>query len=71
MTTQLVHHTIQANGIEQHYVEAGLFDVEAIWREMASDLQTAVIPWCGHLPPEEQPEAVHQALLEFLRDWKG
>ncbi len=51
---------------EQSHVVAGLFDVPAIWQEMASHVQFSVIPRCGHLPPEEQPEAVSQAILEFL-----
>jgi pimeloyl-ACP methyl ester carboxylesterase len=29
------------------------------------------IPQCGHLPPEEQPEAVNRALLTFLDGWNG
>ncbi len=51
---------------EQSHVVAGLFDVRAIWQEMASDIHFAPIAYCGHLPPEEQPEAVSQAVLEFL-----
>lgn len=49
----------------------GLFDMEAIWNDMAADLHTVTTPQCGHLPPEEQTEAVSRALLDFLSDWKG
>ncbi len=48
-----------------------MFDVEAIWREMAADLRTVSIPQCGHLPHEERPEQVNAALLEFLEGWTG
>lgn len=48
-----------------------LFDMEAVWREMASDLRVAAIPQCGHLPHEEQPEIVTNLLLELLDGWKG
>lgn len=48
-----------------------LFDMEAVWREMAGDLRVAAIPQCGHLPHEEQPEIVTNLLLEFLDGWKG
>ncbi|AWN51134.1 alpha/beta hydrolase [Methylobacterium sp. 17Sr1-1] len=47
------------------------FDMEAVWAEMASDLRTAAIPRCGHLPHEEQPEAVNRLLVEFLAGWQG
>ncbi|MDQ2801728.1 MAG: alpha/beta hydrolase [Pseudomonadota bacterium] len=48
-----------------------MFDVEAIWREMASDLRAVSIPQCGHLPHEERPDAVNTALLDFLSAWTG
>ncbi|WP_022723637.1 alpha/beta fold hydrolase [Rhodopseudomonas sp. B29] len=48
-----------------------LFDMEAVWREMADDLRVAAIPQCGHLPHEEQPEIVTNLLLEFLDGWRG
>lgn len=51
---------------ENSHVVAGLFDVEKIWSEMATHVQFATIPRCGHLPPEEQPDAVSKALLKFL-----
>lgn len=42
------------------------YDVAAVWRTMAHDLQTLEIPNCAHLPPEEQPEVVTEAVLRFL-----
>ncbi len=48
-----------------------MFDLVAIWREMATDLRTVAIPRCGHLPHEERPEAVNRALLDFLQGWTG
>ena len=49
----------------------GLFDMQAIWNEMAENLTVASIRNCGHLPQEEQPEVVNKLLLDFLRDWNG
>jgi hypothetical protein len=43
-----------------------LFDMKAIWSEMAENLSVAPIERCGHLPQEEQPEAVNRLLLDFL-----
>lgn len=51
---------------EQSPVIVGLFDIKSIWQDMAKHVQFATIPHCGHLPPEEQPELVSQALLAFL-----
>ncbi len=48
-----------------------LFDMKAIWSEMAENLTAAPIENCGHLPQEEQPEAVNKLLLEFLTGWNG
>jgi pimeloyl-ACP methyl ester carboxylesterase len=48
-----------------------LFDMKAIWREMAENLSVAPIERCGHLPQEEQPEAVNRLLLDFLDGWAG
>jgi len=42
-----------------------LFDMKAIWGEMAENLSVAPIERCGHLPQEEQPEAVNRLLLDF------
>lgn len=48
-----------------------MFDMAAIWAEMADDLTTAAIPRCGHLPHEERPEEVNRLLLDFLDGWRG
>lgn len=48
-----------------------MFDMAAVWAEMADDLRTAAIPRCGHLPHEEQPCEVNRLLLDFLDDWRG
>ena len=48
-----------------------MFDMPAIWSEMASDVRTVAIDECGHLPHEEQPERVNELLLEFLEQWAG
>jgi haloacetate dehalogenase len=48
-----------------------LFDMKAIWSEMAENLSVAPIERCGHLPQEEQPEAVNRLLLDFLEGWAG
>lgn len=47
------------------------FDMAAVWAEMASDLRTAAIPRCGHLPHEERPEEVNRLLVDFLAGWQG
>lgn len=48
-----------------------LFDMEKIWRSMASDLRTKAIPRCGHLCHEEQPDIVNEEILGFLTGWSG
>lgn len=48
-----------------------LFDMKAIWSEMADDLRVAPIENCGHLPQEEQPDEVNRLLLDFLDGWNG
>jgi haloacetate dehalogenase len=53
------------------YAVAGMFDMVAVWKEMADNLQTFSIPQCGHLPQEEQPEIVNKLLAEFLSGWSG
>jgi pimeloyl-ACP methyl ester carboxylesterase len=53
------------------YAVGQMFDMAAIWAEMADDLRTFAVPQCGHLPQEEQPEIVNQLLLEFLVGWQG
>jgi haloacetate dehalogenase len=53
------------------YAVGQMFDMAAVWAEMADDLRTFAVPQCGHLPQEEQPEIVNQLLLEFLVGWHG
>jgi haloacetate dehalogenase len=48
-----------------------LFDMKAVWSEMAENLSVAPIERCGHLPHEEQPEAINKFLLDFLKGWNG
>ena len=48
-----------------------MFDMAAVWAEMALDVRAEPIDQCGHLPQEEQPERVNGLLLEFLEPWKG
>jgi haloacetate dehalogenase len=48
-----------------------LFNVMEIWQKMAHNVRGVEIPQCGHLPEEEQPEAVSNALLDFLEGWNG
>lgn len=54
-----------------YYAVGQMFDMAAVWAEMAGNLRTFAVPQCGHLPQEEQPEVVNQLLLEFLDGWKG
>ena len=62
--------TLAMWGAEFHAV-GQMFDMAAVWAEMASDLRTVAIPHAGHLPQEEQPEIVTAELLKFLEGWKG
>jgi len=48
-----------------------LFDMKAVWSEMAENLSVAPIERCGHLPQEEQPGRINKLLLDFLQGWKG
>jgi pimeloyl-ACP methyl ester carboxylesterase len=57
-------------GADSEVVPA-LFDVMQIWRGMAHNMRGVAIPQCGHLPPEEQPDAVNRELLTFLEGWAG
>lgn len=49
----------------------GMFDVEAVWREFATDLTAIPVPLAGHMPHEENPDFVNARLLEFLEGWGG
>ncbi len=48
-----------------------MFDVEAPWKTMGNVVRAVLLPECGHLPQEEQPELVNAELLEYLKDWQG
>jgi haloacetate dehalogenase len=50
---------------------AKMVDMAATWRDLADDLVTVPIAQSGHLPQEEQPDAVTKALLDFLLPWEG
>jgi pimeloyl-ACP methyl ester carboxylesterase len=39
-----------------------------IWRRVATDVRGTAIADCGHYLPEEQPEAVADAVLRFAAD---
>ncbi|RKF23463.1 alpha/beta hydrolase [Altericroceibacterium spongiae] len=40
--------------------------VENEQRQLATDVESLIIPECGHFPAEEQPEALTAALLDFF-----
>jgi pimeloyl-ACP methyl ester carboxylesterase len=42
-----------------------------IWRQVAMDVRGQLIPRCGHYLPEEQPEIVTGALLQFAEECFG
>lgn len=44
-----------------------MWDVRAIWSDMADNVSFAPVAQCGHLPHEERPAEVNARLLEFLR----
>lgn len=43
-----------------------MWDFREIWNKMAARMEFLSIPQCGHLPHEEQPDAVNRELLRFL-----
>jgi haloacetate dehalogenase len=55
----------------EFYAVGKMFDMAEVWRGMATDIRTRAIERAGHLPQEEQPEAVNAEVLDFLKDWKG
>jgi haloacetate dehalogenase len=65
--TKITRPTLALWGSE--FQGAKLLDMAAIWRNLADDLVTVPIAQSGHLPHEEQPEAVNAALLRFLQPW--
>lgn len=48
-------------------VVGNLWDVLQGWKDLADDVSGFGIEECGHFVPEEQPEIVLNALLEFLK----
>jgi haloacetate dehalogenase len=38
---------------------------------MADNLSTVPVAESGYLPHAERPDAVNEALFEFLKGWKG
>lgn len=49
----------------------GMFDMKAVWEQMATHLRAEPISQCGHLPQEEQPDRVNALLLDFMEGWQG
>ena len=47
-------------------VVGGLWDVLAGWQERAANVSGFAVPNCGHFVPEEQPEIVLEAMLDFM-----
>lgn len=47
-----------------------MWDFREIWRKMCAQVEFVSLPQCGHLPHEEKPEEVNQALLQFLEPWR-
>lgn len=41
------------------------YDLLALWRDKATNVTGAGLP-CGHFLPEEEPQAVAEALLNFV-----
>jgi len=42
-----------------------------IWQQMADNLTIVPVAESGYLQHEERPDAVNEALFEFLKGWKG
>lgn len=43
-----------------------LWDVMSGWQERAANVEGFAVNECGHFVPEEQPEVVLEAMLQFL-----
>ncbi len=43
-----------------------LWDVYAGWKKYVPNLEGLAVPNCGHFVPEEQPEIVIKAMLDFM-----
>ena len=50
----------------QNGVVGKLWNVMEKWKPLASNIEGAGIPQCGHFVPEEQPELVLERMLPFL-----
>jgi haloacetate dehalogenase len=48
-----------------------LWDFREVWGYYSNSLEFLSLSECGHLPHEERPDLVKQALLTFLAPWKG
>ena len=42
-------------------------DMLAVWKERCDEVEGQAIADCGHFIPEEQPPAVTDAILKFVR----
>ncbi len=47
-----------------------MWNFREVWHHHANHPEFLSIPQCGHLPHEEQPKMVNDALLRFLEPWK-
>jgi len=47
-----------------------LWDFREVWSHYSRNVEFISIPNCGHLPHEEKPQFVTDALLRFLAPWK-
>jgi len=45
-----------------------MWDTEAIWNGVTTNLRTICSPHCSHLPHKEQPDVANEAILGFLKD---
>jgi len=54
---------------EDFAIGGKMWEFREIWKEMAVSPTFVSIPQCGHLPHEERPEQVNEALLTFLESY--
>jgi pimeloyl-ACP methyl ester carboxylesterase len=54
---------------EDFAIGGKMWDFREIWKGMAEDPTFLSIPQCGHLPHEERPGQVNEALLTFLEPY--
>ena len=47
-------------------VVGSLYDVIECWKPLANNVEGFAVKECGHFVPEEQPETVLKAMLEFI-----